>query len=74
MLPSSLAVIDMYAKAGYNSRRGFVPLFVESDTQTKACGRAASNARKVAERPGMDHLLLMNRGGMMSTSDKVDST
>jgi hypothetical protein len=38
-----------------------VSLFVESDTQTKACGRAASNARKVAERPGMDHLIPMDR-------------
>jgi hypothetical protein len=31
-----------------------VSLLVESDTQTKAYGRAASNARKVGEMPGMD--------------------
>ena len=29
---------------------------------------------KVAGMPGMDHLLLKDRGGMMSTSEKVDST
>ena len=42
--------------------------------QTKLCGGAASNAKKVAGWPGMDHLMRMDRGGMMSTSEKVDST